>query len=67
MEAEILAIERGVVALEWLNNFRGEMGYPSRSPSIIFTDSLSAIKFIENTASTPNRQTRHLRRRVAKI
>jgi hypothetical protein len=67
MEAEMLAIERGVVALEWLAHYREEIGYPQRDPSIIFTDSLSSIKFIENTGAAPNRQTRHLRRRVAKI
>jgi hypothetical protein len=67
MEAELLAIERGVLALEWLMNFREEAGYPQTDQGILFTDSLSAIKFLENTGSAPNRQTRHLRRRVAKI
>jgi hypothetical protein len=67
MEAEMLAIERGVTALEWFSHYRKEAGYPQLGPSIIFTDSLSSIKFIENTGAAPNRQTRHLRRRVAKI
>jgi hypothetical protein len=67
MEAELLAIERSVVALEWLMHFREEAGFPQTDPGIIFTDSLSAIKYIENTGTAPNRQTRHLKRRVAKI
>jgi hypothetical protein len=67
MAAELLAIERAVVALEWLLHFREEAGFPQTSPGIIFTDSLSSIKFIENTGAAPNRQTRHLRRQVAKI
>jgi hypothetical protein len=67
MMAEMIAIARGIVALEWLTTFRAEIGYPAREPGIVFTDSKSAIQFIENTGSTPNRETRHLRRRVAKI
>jgi hypothetical protein len=67
MGAEMLAIERAAKALEWVMHLREEAGFPQSSPGIIFTDSLSSIKFIENTGAAPNRQTRHLRRRVAKI
>ena len=67
MEADLLAIMRGLVALEWLHHFREECGYPETQPALLFTDSLSSIKFIENTGTAPNRQTRHLRRRVVKI
>jgi hypothetical protein len=67
MDAEILAIERGIVALEWLAQYREEIGYPQTQRSVLFTDSASAIAFINNTQKTPNRQTRHIRRRVRKI
>jgi hypothetical protein len=67
MEAELYAICRGVLACIWVEDYRAEMGYPQPGPSIIFTDSLISIRFLEETGRTPNRQTRHLRNRVAYI
>jgi hypothetical protein len=67
MEAEMYAICRAVLACIWLEDYRREMGYPQSGPSIIFTDSLISIRFLEDTGRTPNRQTRHLRTRVAYI
>lgn len=64
MDAELLALERGTVACEWVTQFRQELGFPQESPSTIFTDSQTAIRFLEGTGANPNRQTRHLRRRV---
>jgi len=64
MEAELLAIGRGVVAAEWVADLLEEMGYPQVEPPTVFTDSQPAIRFLERTGPNPNRQTRHLRLKV---
>ena len=51
---ELCAIGRAIKLEEWVAHFREESGYAQTQPAIIFTDS----------GSVPNRQTRHLRRRV---
>jgi hypothetical protein len=52
LEAEILAIWRGIVCLWWLLQYRGEIGFPQTEPGIILTNSLSAIEFIANARAT---------------
>ena len=64
MHAEMLAIGRAIVACEAVCNLRYELGFPQPGPSIIFTDSQPAIRFITGTGSNPGRMTRHLRLRL---
>jgi hypothetical protein len=67
MESELLAIGRAAILAEWLAHFRQEMGYPQRGATTVFTDSEVAIKFLAETGAVPNRQTRHVRRRVLSV
>jgi hypothetical protein len=64
LEAELLAIGRAVHACIYVQNLRSEIGFPQEGASLIFTDSLIAIRFLQDSGPTPNRQTRHIRRRV---
>jgi hypothetical protein len=67
MDAEILAIERGVRTCLWIEDYREELGYPQFEPSIIFTDSATAIRFLQDEGKIPNRQTRHIRRKAESV
>jgi hypothetical protein len=67
MDGEMLAIGRAVVACISVQNLRSEIGFPQSGPSVVFTDSFIAIRFLKDNGPPPNPQTRHLRRRVAYI
>ena len=62
-----MAIARGVKSLLWLEDLCEEIGFPQEGPSILFTDSAVAIRFLNDEGKMPNKQTRHLRIRTAKI
>ena len=64
MHAEVLAMCRGVVACDWATSLRNDLNFPQSGPSIIFTDSKTAILFVTNTGRALTRETRHLRARV---
>ena len=64
MEVELCAIGRAIKLAEWVAHFREESDYAQTQPATILTDSAVAIKFLTDSGSVPNRQTRHLRRRV---
>lgn len=67
MEAELLAIYRGVIALQWVADLRDEIGFTQKGPGIIFTDSLVGKRFLVSDGRVPNQQTRHLRLRYEVI
>ena len=64
MEIEVCALGRTIKSAGWVAHIRQENGHPQAEPCIIFTNSQVAIKFLTESAAVPNRQTRHLRRRV---
>ena len=64
LDAEILGIGDTTTACMFTQDVRSEVGFPQQGPSIIFTDSQTAINFLNSTAKTPNRKTRHMRRRT---
>jgi hypothetical protein len=41
-EAEIKAIDLAILQATWLRGFLGEIGYPQKEPTVLFTDSISA-------------------------
>jgi hypothetical protein len=51
LNAELLAIERGIVALEGLKKYRENIGFPQAHQSVLFTDSKSAIESISNISN----------------
>ena len=64
LDAELMAIVRGVKDVLYVTTQRAEIGFPAEGPATIFTDSQVAIRFLEDSGPTPNRQTRHIRMRV---
>lgn len=63
-EAELMAMARGVQAIMYLIQVSEDAGFPQTEPAVLFTDSETAIRFLDETGRVPNRQTRHLRWRV---
>ena len=51
-EAELLAISEAVRQSVWTRGFLAEVGYPQTSPTVIYTDSLSAMYIVEHQACT---------------
>ena len=67
MHSEMICVERGIKTLDYATDTREESGFPPLGPSILFTDNTPGMKFLSGTGTAGNRQTRHLRRRVAWI
>ena len=57
-EAELKAICEAVRQSVWLRGFLSEVGYPQLSPTVIYTDSLSAMFMVEKQHS--NNKSNHL-------
>jgi len=64
-EAEIKTIDETVKAILWFRGFLEELGYPQLQPTVIFTDSESAVTIL--TANQASSNTGHVTMRINAI
>ena len=64
-EAEIKAIDETIKAILWFRGFLEELGYPQNQPTVIFTDSESAVTIL--TTNRPSSNTGHVTMRINAI